>query len=165
MIRFRGSTYKVKRNALKLSGKGIQDISELVGLENLTDLKALYLSGNQITEIKGLGSLKYLKILDLRHNKISEIKGLENLELLQELYLDGNNITEIKGLENLFNLKVLSLSNNPIPKYTIEKLGGFGIMGYVKEPQNFVAYSSQKKKRLKRKGFFKLDWKETHLTK
>ena len=45
---------------LNLLGEGIKDITEINGLEALTELQVLNLSKNQITEIKGLEPLNNL---------------------------------------------------------------------------------------------------------
>ena len=78
-------------------------IKEIKGLDYLTNLKKLFLEGNQITEIKGLENLEKLEVLDLRFNKIEEIKGLENLKRLKTLRLAGNKILPIEGLEGIEN--------------------------------------------------------------
>ena len=62
--------YIDENGVLDIHNKGITDITEITGLENLTNLKILNLWGNQI----------------------EEIKGLENLTNLQEIYLSGNPI-------------------------------------------------------------------------
>ena len=78
-------------------------IKEIKGLGYLTNLKKLFLEGNQITEIKGLENLEKLETLDLRFNKIKEIKGLENLKRLRTLKLAGNKILPIEGLVGIEN--------------------------------------------------------------
>jgi len=113
-----GKEYKVKKKkgmlTLNLSKKGIKNISEIKGLENLTKLEVLNLWNNQISDIKGLESLLYLWDLNLAGNSITEIKGLETLLYLKKLSLGGNTISEIKGFEALVNLEVLFLPLNPI---------------------------------------------------
>lgn len=96
---------------LALSSNGITEIS---GLDGLSELEGLSLGRNKITEIKGLDGLLKLKDLILMDNEITEIKGLDRLTELQTLYLEGNKITEIKGLDRLTNLKYLSLEHNPV---------------------------------------------------
>ncbi|MHA2086881.1 MAG: leucine-rich repeat domain-containing protein, partial [Promethearchaeota archaeon] len=111
-MRFR--IVKLKYGGLKLSivDRGVTNISDIIGLNLLTDLEELDLSQNRIKEISGLETLTNLRVLRLSSNYISEIKGLENLESLEELYLDGNFINELKGLENLKYLGMLDLSSN-----------------------------------------------------
>ncbi len=85
--------------------------------------------------------------LYLENNQIAEIKGLENLRNLQKLDLHNNQIAEIKGLENIENLQALYLKGNPIPKKLLEELGGLYPDGNAKEPQRFVDYCRQQKKK------------------
>jgi hypothetical protein len=94
---------------LDLSGKKIKDISEIEGLDTLTDLQVLNLSDNQIVEIKGLEYLINLIELDLSNNYIKEIKGLNHLIRLKKLNLKNNRFYSIKGFENLINLERLNL--------------------------------------------------------
>lgn len=152
----------VLNNRLNLRNCGIEDISNIEGLNSLKNLKELDLSYNQISEIKGLENLVSLEFLGLINNRISEIKGLEKLKNLRTLFLhdnqiteikglgtlqnleslalENNKITEIKGLENLNKLKVLGLELNPIPKQIIEELSRLDSSEGVKLVQNFVEY-------------------------
>ncbi|MFX1364410.1 MAG: leucine-rich repeat domain-containing protein [Promethearchaeota archaeon] len=50
-------------------------------------MQELNLCLNEISEIKGLDSLTNLKILRIYANRIEEIKGLENLKSLEILEL------------------------------------------------------------------------------
>ncbi|MFX1519000.1 MAG: leucine-rich repeat domain-containing protein [Promethearchaeota archaeon] len=113
-VTIRGKKYYFLYGKLDLYGVGISDITEIEGVEKLSNLQELSLNDNQINEIKGLEHLTNLKALNLCDNHISEIKGLDNLNKLDRLYLDNNQITEIKGLENLSNLKKLYLNHNQI---------------------------------------------------
>ncbi|MFX1296246.1 MAG: leucine-rich repeat domain-containing protein [Promethearchaeota archaeon] len=111
---YKGKRYKVKKNKLKLRGEKIIDIAEIEGLGELTDLKELDLSKNEISEIKGLETLKNLKILKLNKNNIKKLGGLQNLFNLEELWLNYNKINKIEGLNSLTNLRKLVLSMNLI---------------------------------------------------
>jgi len=92
---------------LDLSHKDIESITEIKGLENLTSLRELILSGNQINEIKSLDTLTKLRKLNLRYNKITEIKGLDTLSTLKWLYINGNEFSE----EYLHELRVQEKNN------------------------------------------------------
>lgn len=89
---------------LDLSQKGITDITDIKGLETLTELQVLNLSKNQISVIKGLETLKDLVDLDLSSNKIADIEGLTNMTNLRKLNLKKNRFINIEGFENLINL-------------------------------------------------------------
>ena len=153
-VTYKGKKFKVKKVKgsglhLNLKKKKIEDISqisgldelsdlvlldlsenqitEISGLSNLKDLRVLSLSDNKITEIKGLENLINLKVLDLRRNQISEIKRLGNLTNLEQLTLSHNNISELKGLEDLTNLSFLALRYNPLFDWIEEELGFFSL--------------------------------------
>ncbi len=142
-ITYKGKRFRVKDRKLVLSNLGIRNISDIIGLEELTKLKELDLSQNQISEIKGLDNLNNLRVLLLGYNKVSEIKGLKYLNNLQHLGLMDNQISEIKGLENLKKLIELDLKRNPIPENLLIRLGAFynglGLLT-IPDPQKFIDY-------------------------
>ncbi len=115
-VRIRGEEYRVKNGKLFLEFKKIADIKEIEGLENVTNLKGLDLTGNEIQQIDDFPSFKELNFLNLSNNKISRISGLENLPKLKCLLLKGNHITKIENLKKLQELKWLDLSDNQIKK-------------------------------------------------
>lgn len=167
-VAYKGRQIEIKNGELALINKGIENISEIKGLEDLTNLHTLYLYNNLITDIHGLESLTSLERLSLRNNNIKEIKGLEKLTRLRQLYLENNQIAEIKGLKNLTNLETLHLNNNqiteikgleslkvlqklylkdnPILKVLLEDLEGLYPDGNAKKPQRFVEYCRQQKR-------------------
>ena len=69
--------------------------------------------GNQLTDVKGLEKLTQLRTLDLNSNQLTSVKGLEKLTQLTYLRLSQNQLTNVKGLEKLTQLKVLYLQYNP----------------------------------------------------
>ncbi len=68
----KGKKSNIRDNTLFLFNKGITDIAEIEGLENLTNIKTLRLGDNQIKEIKGLENLEQLQMILLRDNPIKE---------------------------------------------------------------------------------------------
>lgn len=124
-VKYKGKKYKVdkKTGVLDLSNKNIENINEIIGLEELFDLRELNLNNNQIKEIEALESLTNLQILNLSENNITQIKGLDNLKTLMGLYLLKNQINEIKGLDSLIDLEFLDLGENNINEIKgLEKL-------------------------------------------
>ena len=98
---------------LNLNGMGLMEIPEAIA--NLTQLKLLALSDNQISEIpEAIANLTQLKSLALSDNQISEIpEAIANLTQLRELALSDNQISEIpKALANLTQLQYLNLLSN-----------------------------------------------------
>ncbi len=96
---------------------------EISGLENLTELEVLDLSGNRIERISGLENLTQLRILDLSENGlgsngyIKKIEGLNFLTKLEALYLHGNQIQVVENINQLTRLKRLTLHTNEIAKF------------------------------------------------
>ena len=137
---------------LNLFRKEIKNISEIMGLENLTSLQVLKLSSNYISEIKGLENLTSLEVLDLSKNQISEINGLENLVNLKKLLLESNPIESLEGLDNLVNLKFVTLFNCKI--HEIESFKNKENLTHLilgRNPlYNDLKYSISKKKKLSR---------------
>jgi len=85
-------------------------------LNDLIYLLELHLNDNKITEIKGLENLTNLRNLDLSNNLISELKGFDSLYFLSSLDLENNKITEFKNLEDFNSEMSLYFEGNPIKK-------------------------------------------------
>lgn len=84
----------------------IQDIS---GIENLTNLKKLYLNDNQIKDVSVLKGLVNLETVDLGYNEISDISLLKDLTNLKQLNLGNNKVSDISALSKLTKLQDLNL--------------------------------------------------------
>lgn len=81
------------------------------GIENITNLKYLNLSVNEITNISNLHSLSLMEKLYLSQNKISSLyyeenKSIfENMRNLNTLDLSNNQIEDLGALMPLLNFK------------------------------------------------------------
>jgi Leucine-rich repeat (LRR) protein len=91
-----------------------KNISDLQGIQYLTNLKKLNLRGNSIKFIKELKNLTELEVLALNNNKIDNIESLSYITNLVELDFPGNNVTDIAPLTSLAKLKQLSLMDNNV---------------------------------------------------
>ena len=89
-------------------------ISNLTGLENLTNLTRLSLSHNSISDISALAGLTNLTRLKLDRNSISDISALGNLMNLTHLALYVNTISDPSPVARLTNLTSLNLAENSI---------------------------------------------------
>lgn len=62
-------------------------LTQISGLEALTELQELYLSENGITKIENLEKNCKLSTLDLAQNRINTIENISHLESLEELWV------------------------------------------------------------------------------
>ncbi|KAK8308118.1 hypothetical protein V6Z12_D02G034900 [Gossypium hirsutum] len=118
---------------LDLSWNSLKN-SILFHMRNLSSLKTLRLSGNQLkgrlVHIQGLNNLTNLKYLDLSWNYIESISNKDGTQLrltnLEELYLSGNLFRNnaISFLQGLSSLKSLTLSDNDLQGSLDTKDGG-----------------------------------------
>ena len=80
---------------------------------DLKKVTLLFLNDNQLTDVTGLQKLTQLIWLELNNNQLTSVKGLGKLTQLTYLHLTGNQLTDVKGLEKLTKLKDLRLGFNP----------------------------------------------------
>jgi len=88
--------------------------------EKVTNLSV---SLKQLTDVSGLEKLTQLKELTIWGNQLTNVKGLEELYQLTNLNIMMNKLTDVSGLEKLTQLTSLSLLNNPdLTKAQIDQL-------------------------------------------
>ena len=105
------------------------NISNLTGLEAATNLKSLWLDGeevrpgvwdnsNSVSDLSPLAGLTQLEGLDLWQNSVTDISALAGLTNLTHLGLVGNNISDVSVLIGFTNLESLWLDGNPISDFS-----------------------------------------------
>lgn len=98
---------RIETEAIENSGNlNLSDCSiRIIPLEicQLTDLKSLNLSGNNIIDITPISNLLNLESLDLSSNKITDIAPIENLTQLTYLNLSYNKIQYLSPLKKIDN--------------------------------------------------------------
>ena len=102
--------------ALTCNNQGVQSVE---GIEQLSALKTLFLSFNQIEDIDPLASLSSLSTLYLAGNQIDNIDALAELFELQVLSIQNNAIYEVSALRGLTKLAKLYSGDNQITDFTI----------------------------------------------
>jgi hypothetical protein len=102
---------------LKILSANFENIESLEGIQSLTALEELSLTGNLIKDIKPLSTLK-LKVLEIGLNSIEDVSALSEMDSLEELFLAENLIENIYPLANLKNLKSVSVGFNQFTDVT-----------------------------------------------
>ena len=102
-------TYVSDLTSLFCTGQGITD---LIGIEALTNLTYLGLNWNLISDLSALASLTGLTLLSVEHNNISNVSALASLTSLINLSLDFNSVGNVSALASLTGLTNLVLNNN-----------------------------------------------------
>ncbi|KAM4723466.1 leucine-rich repeat-containing protein 9 [Anableps anableps] len=105
---------------LHLSHNGISNMANLQ-LSRLTNLKALFLQGNEIRQVEGLEGLRQLRELVLDRNRIKALAKNSFIaqSVLLELHLAENHIRELNHLSPLTELHKLFLDMNKLQDITV----------------------------------------------
>ncbi|KAJ8269053.1 hypothetical protein COCON_G00116600 [Conger conger] len=85
---------------------------KFVNCKDLTKLRVLLLSQNQLTSIHGLEDAVNLDVLELSHNRISRLSGLGSQKRLQRLLIDHNQLISTRGLSELYTVLYLDCGYN-----------------------------------------------------
>ncbi|NOW03828.1 leucine-rich repeat protein [Clostridium beijerinckii] len=118
-----GDLYKSdveKITSLDVPDKQIEDIS---GIETLSNLKELYLTGTNVSDIsklKGLTNLQQLSLTGTNVRDISALKELTNLKRLGLAFTEIKDISDLKGLINLQELELTAVKISDTDKKTLE---------------------------------------------
>jgi len=94
----------------------IIELSEIIGLNNLKQLKVIDLSNNRIRKIKDLLALKNLTHLFISNNRIENIENLDYLKKMKNLrYLDisGNKIATMIPRKVLLSIELTLVKGLP----------------------------------------------------
>jgi Leucine-rich repeat (LRR) protein len=115
---------------LQMGYNQISDLS-LLGLSILTNLKVLFLQGNEIQRVEGLQNNHDLRELVLDKNKIKGLDphSLTSLSRLRELRLEENGLRSLSNFHNLLKLQSLYLGYNRISEIgELERLASVSIV-------------------------------------
>jgi internalin A len=112
-------------------------ISNLSGMEALTNVTSLDLSVNYISDITPLSKLQALETLKLSFNTVADLRPLETLTQLKILNMDNNMVSNITALKHLYRLTNLSLQNNLVTN--ISPLEGLTALQYLNLAVNTIS--------------------------
>lgn len=95
-----------------------RSISDLTGLEMLTNLQYLHVHSNQISDLNPLANLQQLKVINLNNNAVNDVSALQsssqNIEVLRLRNQHEQSLKHIEALRflDLETLRFLDLRNN-----------------------------------------------------
>ncbi|TDB64069.1 leucine-rich repeat domain-containing protein [Arundinibacter roseus] len=90
------------------------ELTNLSGIEQLSQLEILIISDHQIEELTTLRKLHNLRDVFVFNNRIRSLDGVESLEKLEKLYVQNNRIESLQPIENLLNISELHIYNNQL---------------------------------------------------
>jgi len=99
---------------LNLNNDNFSTASQLAGINELPQLKKLYLNNNYISKLDTLKPNTNLTHLTLQQDEITNLKFLKNFPNLDSLELSNNKLITLSSLPALKHLKALRLDGNPL---------------------------------------------------
>ncbi len=110
----KGIQYLTSLEKLLIFNDEDNKIKNLTNIQNLINLRTLYINDSNIRDTSFLSDLVNLETLHLENNKITDISTLSNLTNLKNLDITANEVNHISSLKNLSNLHCLRAGNNKI---------------------------------------------------
>ena len=92
-----------------------EKIHSLSGLEAAVNLEVLELGMNNISDVTPLKNLTKLRILNVYDNKVSDLGPLAGFTSLSNLNVSYNQITDLRPLDRLTRLSILEVSRKSNP--------------------------------------------------
>ena len=83
-------------------------LNELSGIEELVNMKNLWISQNNIAEISIVYKMTMLEGFNMRDNHIQSIEVIKNFLLLDNLWMDNNCVADFSPIEYLKTNGVLT---------------------------------------------------------
>jgi Leucine-rich repeat (LRR) protein len=93
------------------------ELTDLMGVQYMSNLRRLSLNHGALTDVRPLGALVWLEELLLNRNQLVDVSVLGGLPRLRVVGLSGNAIEDISALGKLEHLEELMLGKNPIRDY------------------------------------------------
>ena len=106
--KFSGNFPNLKSLTICTELDSLGDISKITSLCELD----LHYTSQSISDISGIENLTNLEVLKLSSTKVRDITALENLVKMRELYLDYTNVYDISAVRNMKDLEVFSSMQN-----------------------------------------------------
>lgn len=96
---------------LDLSSLEISSLSNITGIESLSNVKNIEFMENKLKDLSGFENLTNIKSLVIKSSEVESIDELRSLSKLESLYLNGNAFEDFSALSYLEKLTYLKLKN------------------------------------------------------
>jgi len=103
---------KSKWNKIKEIDCQNNQLTSLIGIEQLENLKYLYINNNKLKNLKYIENLVFLKQLDCSNNELVNLDELSNLNKLEDVNCFNNKLLNIDGIKKLKLRSLYSPHNN-----------------------------------------------------
>lgn len=90
------------------------ELSNLTGLQQLTNLSSLFVTHHAITNLEGIEHLSQLNSLFCNANKLTDIRMVHYLSNLKTLFCNDNQISSLQPLQTLTQLEQVNCSHNQL---------------------------------------------------
>ncbi|MDQ4485623.1 leucine-rich repeat domain-containing protein, partial [Bacillus cereus] len=100
--------------SLKIVDGENQGITDISGLEYMTNIEELVLDNVELKNVDFISNLRNLKTVKLTSNQIENIEPLSKLDKLEKIDISNNNVKNIRPLFTLHAVKNLNVSNNKL---------------------------------------------------
>jgi Leucine-rich repeat (LRR) protein len=118
-----------KNDNITILNCSFNQLTSLVGIENLINLTELYCSDNQLTNLESIKNLTNLTFLNCSDNQLTNLESIKNLTNLTFLNCSDNQLTNLENIKNLTNLTILYCGNNQLSSLVgIENLTNLTIL-------------------------------------
>lgn len=109
-------------------------IKSLKGIEYLSNLERLDISGYKLKNLRGIEKLPKLTFLVAAGNNLSNLKSISKAKSLEGICIESNKLTSLKGIEKLTNLEYICVKDNRLK--SLKELKNLKKVDYLEADQN-----------------------------
>ncbi|EJQ90693.1 hypothetical protein IGW_04225, partial [Bacillus cereus ISP3191] len=108
--------------SLKIVDGKNQGITDISGLEYMTNIEELVLDNIELKNVDFISNLRSLKAVKLTSNQLENIEPLSKLDKLEKIDISDNNVKDIRPLFTLNAMKNLNVSNNKLNDASLQEI-------------------------------------------
>ncbi|WP_000827920.1 leucine-rich repeat domain-containing protein, partial [Bacillus wiedmannii] len=108
--------------SLKIVDGKNQGITDISGLEYMTNIEELVLDNVELKNVDFISNLRNLKAVKLTSNQIENLEPISKLDKLERVDISDNNVKDIRPLFTLHAVKNLNVSNNKLNDASLQEI-------------------------------------------